>query len=198
MAIKLGIRCITIRSARFKRNHNLNSLSYWSIPTGSARGSLNMRNSNYRFWRWGIRHYNARTGLIDRTHWADRSVLTRRRWWCLSREIIQRHDKLMINHVCTRCINRWGLRCHRFRTRCNITTLLYSFTKTLLSTIFCIFSIIDKWKLSITIVRSLTVTKEDGGNDVLTLVGTSGGGVSKVTSLIFFTLPSRFFLKCDK
>jgi hypothetical protein len=52
------------------------------------------------------------------------------------------------------------------------------------------FSIIDKRKLSITVVRSFTVTKEDGDDDVLTLGGTSGGGVSKVMSLIFFTLPS--------
>jgi hypothetical protein len=62
----------------------------------------------------------------------------------------------------------------------------------------CIFSIIDKQKLFITVVRSLTVTKEDGNDDVLTLGGTSGGGLSKVMSLIFFTLPSRVFLKCDK
>jgi hypothetical protein len=63
---------------------------------------------------------------------------------------------------------------------------------------FCIFSIIDKRKLSIMVARSLTVTKEDGDDDVLSLGDNSGGGVSKVTSLIFFTLPSRFFLKCDK
>jgi hypothetical protein len=34
------------------------------------------------------------------------------------------------------------------------------------------------------VVRSLTGTKEDGGDDVLTFGGTSGGGVLKLTSLI--------------
>jgi hypothetical protein len=43
---------------------------------------------------------------------------------------------------------------------------------------FCIFSIIAKRKLSMTVVRSLAVTKEDGDVDVLTVIGTSGGGAS--------------------
>jgi hypothetical protein len=73
--INLGIRCITIPNAYLKQNHKWNTLSYWSIPTGSARSSLNGRNSNYRFQRWGIRHHNTRDGLTGRTKWSDRPVL---------------------------------------------------------------------------------------------------------------------------